>query len=364
MLPAPEQTADLLLRGAGLGLLALLAVRLLQPPRNLNRLLCLGLVLGISGYLLSSGGFDADMPVLFRLPLIMLATLTPGLFWLFGQALFDDELRWHWLHALPLIALALTPSAWLLLEHSVNVRQTIELLQHLLAILLTGHVLWLTWRDRNSDLLAKRRLLRLWLGPGIGLYMLTVLLFEIGYTNNDEPGWLNLLNLLVLALATLWLSFKLEDLLELLTPRQSSAGNAVTEDANPVSKNRQHDSEDPSNPDQPALQRLHQAMQEAQLWRRESLEVADLASHLGLAEYRLRRLINGSLGQRNFNSYLNQFRIQAACDQLADPARRRLPVLSIALDVGFASIGPFNRAFKAQLGITPSEYRRQKLGES
>ena len=74
--------------------------------------------------------------------------------------------------------------------------------------------------------------------------------------------------------------------------------------------------------------------------------------------------INGALGQRNFNSYLNQFRIQAACEQLADPARRRLPVLSIALDVGFASIGPFNRAFKVQLGMTPSEYRRQKLGEN
>ena len=364
MLPAPEQTADLLLRGAGLGLLALLAVRLLQPPRHLNRLLCLGLVLGISGYLLSSGGFDADMPMLFRLPLIMLATLAPGLFWLFGQALFDDELHWRWLHALPLIALALTPGAWLLFAHSAAARQPIELLQHLLAALLTGHVLWLTWRDRNSDLLAKRRLLRLWLGPGIGLYMLTILLFEIGYANNDEPGWLNLLNLLGIALGTLGLSIKLDDLLELLTPRQASVGNMLTEDGHPAPNNRQPDSDGPGNPDEPALQRLQQAMQEAQLWRRESLEVADLASHLGLAEYRLRRLINGALGQRNFNSYLNQFRIQAACEQLADPARRRLPVLSIALDVGFASIGPFNRAFKVQLGMTPSEYRRQKLGEN
>ena len=364
MLPAPEHTADLLLRGAGLGLLALLAVRLLQPPRHLNRLLCLGLVLGISGYLLSSGGFDADMPVLIRLPLIMLATLTPGLFWLFGQALFDDELRWHWLHALPLMALALTPGAWLLLEHSVNVRQTIELLQHLLAILLTGHVLWLTWRDRNSDLLANRRSLRLWLGPGIGLYMLTVLLFEIGYANNNEPGWLNLLNLLGIALGTLWLSIKLDDLLALLTPRQASLGRLLTDPIQPATDNRPPASDGPGNVDEPSLLRLQQAMQEAQLWRRESLEVADLANHLGLAEYRLRRLINGSLGQRNFNSYLNQYRIQAACEQLADPARRRLPVLSIALDVGFASIGPFNRAFKAQLGMTPSEYRRQKLGES
>jgi AraC-like DNA-binding protein len=105
-------------------------------------------------------------------------------------------------------------------------------------------------------------------------------------------------------------------------------------------------------------------MQVEQLWRRESLSVDQLAQHLGLAEYRLRRLINGALGQRNFNSYLNQFRIEAACMQLGDPARRRLPILSIALDVGFASIGPFNRAFKAQQGITPSEFRREKLGEN
>lgn len=33
-------------------------------------------------------------------------------------------------------------------------------------------------------------------------------------------------------------------------------------------------------------------------------------------------------------------------------------MLTIALDAGFQSIGPFNRAFKADTGMTPTEYRR------
>jgi AraC-like DNA-binding protein len=39
-----------------------------------------------------------------------------------------------------------------------------------------------------------------------------------------------------------------------------------------------------------------------------------------------------------------------------------VPILTIALDTGFGSIGPFNRAFKAHTGLTPSEYRRNQLG--
>jgi len=32
-------------------------------------------------------------------------------------------------------------------------------------------------------------------------------------------------------------------------------------------------------------------------------------------------------------------------------------VLEIAYDVGFASVGPFNRAFRAEFGQSPTEYR-------
>jgi AraC-like DNA-binding protein len=37
------------------------------------------------------------------------------------------------------------------------------------------------------------------------------------------------------------------------------------------------------------------------------------------------------------------------------------PILSIALDLGFASIGPFNRAFKAITGLTPGDFRQQAV---
>jgi AraC-like DNA-binding protein len=43
----------------------------------------------------------------------------------------------------------------------------------------------------------------------------------------------------------------------------------------------------------------------------------------------------------------------------ADPSQADVPILTIALDAGFQSIGPFNRAFKAHTGMTPSAYRKQ-----
>ena len=46
---------------------------------------------------------------------------------------------------------------------------------------------------------------------------------------------------------------------------------------------------------------------------------------------------------------------------LADPGQADVPVLTMALDAGFSSLGPFNRAFKAETGVTPSEFRRMSL---
>ncbi len=96
----------------------------------------------------------------------------------------------------------------------------------------------------------------------------------------------------------------------------------------------------------------------------ENLSVASLAARLAVPEYRLRRVINQRLGHRNFNVYVNGYRLAEAKARLADPAQRELPILTIALDSGFQSIGPFNRAFKLDTGLTPSEFRRVALENS
>ncbi|MDU6560307.1 MAG: helix-turn-helix domain-containing protein, partial [Streptococcus vestibularis] len=66
-------------------------------------------------------------------------------------------------------------------------------------------------------------------------------------------------------------------------------------------------------------------------------------------------------GHRNFSAFLNRYRLDDAKAALSDPGQRDVPILTIAIDAGFQSIGPFNRAFKAATAMTPSEFRRQAL---
>jgi len=46
--------------------------------------------------------------------------------------------------------------------------------------------------------------------------------------------------------------------------------------------------------------------------------------------------------------------------RLSDPACDRRPILTLALEAGFGSIGPFNRAFRERHGVSPSEFRAMR----
>jgi len=94
-------------------------------------------------------------------------------------------------------------------------------------------------------------------------------------------------------------------------------------------------------------------------YRQTGLTIGTLARELGCAEHRLRRLINTELDFDNFSSFLNHYRIAEACRQLTDPAFDNTSILTLALDLGYGSIGPFNRAFRAETGLSPTEYRRR-----
>ncbi len=101
-----------------------------------------------------------------------------------------------------------------------------------------------------------------------------------------------------------------------------------------------------------------------QVYHEPGLTIASLAARLKIPEYRLRRLINTKLGYRNFNHMLHAYRVAEASEALADPQQRRLPILSIALAVGYQSINPFNRAFRDLKGTTPSAFRHDALAQS
>lgn len=93
-----------------------------------------------------------------------------------------------------------------------------------------------------------------------------------------------------------------------------------------------------------------------QVYRKPDLRVAELAARLEVPEYRLSRFITRQLGKKNFNQLLNQYRVAHACKLLAIPAGFE-NILRVSGESGFASLGPFNRAFKSIMGCTPTEYR-------
>ncbi len=119
-----------------------------------------------------------------------------------------------------------------------------------------------------------------------------------------------------------------------------------------------------SAPDQTALNHLKHLMATERTYRQEGLTIGVLAVRLGMPEYRLRTLINDGLGHRNFNAFLNRYRLDEVKAALGDASQAEVPVLTIALDAGFQSLAPFNRAFKADTGLTPTEFRRRAAAPS
>ena len=104
-------------------------------------------------------------------------------------------------------------------------------------------------------------------------------------------------------------------------------------------------------------QRMLQQLLDQRWYLQADLKVAGLAALLGVAEYKVSRAITLVLGVANFNQFINRYRIEHAQRLLADAANTHWPILVIGLESGFASLGPFNRAFKAMVGSTPSEFR-------
>ncbi|TDF37511.1 AraC family transcriptional regulator [Alteromonadaceae bacterium M269] len=92
-----------------------------------------------------------------------------------------------------------------------------------------------------------------------------------------------------------------------------------------------------------------------------NLKVADIAHRLGVSEYRVSRVLKYHFSAENFNHFVNTLRIEHAKTLLADEEKAHWSVLVIGIESGFASVGPFTRAFKKTIGCTPGQYRKHCL---
>lgn len=102
-------------------------------------------------------------------------------------------------------------------------------------------------------------------------------------------------------------------------------------------------------------QQLNQLMESEKPFLSNNLTLIELARKLNTNSNYLSKVINDTTG-KNFNQYINHFRIEEACKRLSGESSHYLTIEGIALSVGFKSKSAFNTAFKKSLSITPSEY--------
>lgn len=61
----------------------------------------------------------------------------------------------------------------------------------------------------------------------------------------------------------------------------------------------------------------------------------------------------------SISRYIQQLRLQTCCQALSDSAFSRFTVAEVAYHFGFKDASHFSRAFKAEYGLTPAQYRRR-----
>lgn len=103
-------------------------------------------------------------------------------------------------------------------------------------------------------------------------------------------------------------------------------------------------------------EKLEKAMVVEKLYRNPELTLSDLASYLGTNPSLLSKIINRSF-DKNFNDFVNQYRVLEVKEQLSNPELAHLTIMSLAYDAGFNSKATFNRAFKKFTGDNPGKYQ-------
>ena len=350
--------------GAYIAFLLVLVMRLLAlAPRNRNVQLIVLLAFGAVCAVVSArhsymevlpAEFAVDLGPLF-IPMNLARNLTSGLLMVLCHSIFRDRER------LPPTLLAvwvvqmsleeplewLVPSAWELAQpHATFVLY--EVVPSGLQIVMLGFALVWALRESDADLVEARRKTRVVLVAVSVVHIVLTLLVErlalqfwalpIDVYFPVHTGITAVGLLLSGAIILLLLRPDAARFVDPLRPAPVTPPADVSRDAYDAA-------------------RIRAAFESERVYRRMGLTVGALAKHLRMPEYRLRSLIHSDLGYRNFNTLLHDYRVAEVSEALADPAQDDTPVLTLALSAGYQSITPFNRAFRALKGMTPTQFR-------
>lgn len=338
---------DLVLRGGTFGILLLVVARFVRRP-NFGPLCLTGVLFGVTGL----------VEIIFNSP-IVIETLAPSRWvmltlqqmhfialWWFVLALFDDRFIWRvgifWPVA---VVVPLVVGATFALE---DTRRYFMAALVVVNATLLGLIIYRALRNRGGDLVDERRSFSLALAFTVPPFTLIVFITNLIAIDAPLSAELCLIYSVVYFLLALGFSYWLLGLNDGLFP--PAGDSSVTADGRG----------DLSAADRLELERVVKAM-DGGLYLEPGLSIGGLADVLKVPEHRLRRQINGGLGYRNFTAFVNDYRINEAKRRLSDPELAREQIVQHAFSLGYASLAPFNRAFRERVGVSPTEYREAAL---
>lgn len=110
-----------------------------------------------------------------------------------------------------------------------------------------------------------------------------------------------------------------------------------------------------------SIESVREFMAETKPFLDPDLKLHDLAKQMNTPPYVLSDIINQE-EKINFYQFINQYRVEEFMQRVSLPEFNNYTLLAIAFDVGFNSKASFNRIFKQHTQMTPSEYKRKKVG--
>lgn len=334
------------LSGAGVVLLAVVAALALRDARSAPqaRLLAL-LTLSVAALELATGLLSPLLAEAPRLALRSAGVFNLALLWLFSLSLLRDGFRptrLEWAGAALLTVGPGLAAFGPVVEGPAG--RGLAIWAAAAPFVLIAHVVWTAASGRRDDLVEGRRRGR------VAAPLVLMVLAAVSVLSEElaDPLASVVRNGLALAPAALMLLFWLTR----LDPGRLWHPPVVAPPEGPRVDPR----------DAALYAELVRLMAVERLYREEGLGLDDLARRLGTPPHRLRALINGGLGFRNFSAFVNGYRLEHARAALGDPARGRETVLAIAYESGFGALQTFNRVFRDAEGVTPSAYRARVLG--
>jgi len=308
----------------------------------------------------------STFPNFVNFTLARLSSMIPACLWFIAFYLFKDEekIPSHIWLLISTYLIARGAGIFLIQQNFVSFTFTMYIISAVIPLIimigLSFHAIYIALSGYKTDLIENRRKLRLYFIIAASFLIIITRLIGSGsayyamylgsWTGTIASGPLNTL-VVTLALAfslTLFIfGFNINSQFKYVLENHSTKLPIAD-----VSKRRVLKS------DNKLIDKIEQKLIVEKLYQKPGLTVEQFANEIGVHRNKLRKLITNYYGVKNFNQFLNQYRLKQVVHELQSTDNL---ISTIAYNSGFSSLSVFNTLFKSKFGVTPNEFRNQLL---